>query len=402
MSLPPCRWRGPQIGDRYACSSAKFIVPAKGVPASFCESKCHCVDHEPTAPAIVQLGSPKSSCDHQWRLVSACPHGDTARDVMHCPKCDARGYRGKLAQLPPQLAQLPPQAPPIAIPDAPSTLLARLDATNLPGDSLYRINGSIIDDGDEYVFGWRDHRVGARIHLIRLDSKFRPISESHRPLELTTPAGRSGREDPRLFRSQGRLHVAFAGVIRQKGKTHTNVCYARIGDYWQVEEEFAPVYARRATWEKNWGFFEHDGALYASYFSHPRHQVLRIDGNRATLAYDTPNPFPWSGAQIRGGASPVLHDGEYWHWFHTRGSDKSIRYDMGLIRFEARPPFRITYQSPHPVYRADLKTWDKQDFRVPVWFTGGAVRRGDGWVISAGVHERWSEVRRFASPSPAG
>jgi len=264
----------------------------------------------------------------------------------------------------------------------------------LPGR---RFNASIIRWGDSgYLLAWRNGWRGSEIYLSELGSDFRPNGRHYGPLALRHSEAGYGREDPRLFMHDGALHVAYIGVVGGSRIRHTSQLYARLNADLTVSRVHYPHYEKRNGWEKNWQFFSHDDALYAIYRAAP-HQVLRINGDAARLAFETPWQTGWRGGEIRGGAAPVRVGDEYWCFFHDKISkDGRLVYRMGLYTFEARPPFR-----PLRVIREPLLSADAGSFKVlhdnycNCVFPGGAVEHGTHWIIAAGVHDRWAELHRL-------
>jgi predicted GH43/DUF377 family glycosyl hydrolase len=257
-----------------------------------------------------------------------------------------------------------------------------------------RFNSSLLADGNGYLFAFRNGWRGSEIYLGRLDAGLRPVDEPTK-LDLWHPEANYGREDPRLFRFRGAVHVAFAGVVGGSRIRHTNVLYARLDGQLRVKQIFAPRYARRNPWEKNWSFFELDGRLYAVYAIAP-HTVLAIDGERAELAHQTPTAAPWrSGAEMRGGTPPVRVGGEFWCVFHSKFPQPArggrLRYEVGVYTFAAVPPFRVRRIAPEPLLLADPATCPPDQYCDCI-FPCGAVRRGGDWVVSMGVHDRWTEL----------
>jgi FkbM family methyltransferase len=269
-----------------------------------------------------------------------------------------------------------------------------LDERNLcPGVPGKRFNSSLIAWGGGYLLAFRNGWRGSEIFLTPLDARFRP-SGAPVKLDLRHPGANYGREDPRLFFHAGRLHVSFIGVVGGNRIRHTNQLYARIGDGLRVEAVFHPHFPGRREWEKNWQFFSHGGELYAVYSVAP-HRVLRVRGDAAALAYETATYAPWVGGELRGGAAPVLAGGEWWCFFHDRVEPPGRRraYRLGLYTFEDRPPFRALRITPEPVLAADPAT--NRNNYADVVFPCGAVRDGDRWVVSCGVHDRWTELHAF-------
>jgi FkbM family methyltransferase len=352
-------------------------------------------------------------CVHEGPVVTSCPFGNEALHVRHCmhPKADwDTCSRGHAADANRSCLDCPagfytaPRPPVIAESPQPAGWPVRFDERNCwPGAPGLRFNSSILPHDSGYLFAYRNGWRGSEIFVGRLDGGFRPVGSPVR-LALYHPDANYGREDVRLFIHGGRPHVSYIGVVGGRRIRHTNQLFARLtADGMSVEDVFSPVdYPQgRAKqeprpWEKNWGFFDHDGDLYAVYTIAP-HRVLRVRSNEAELAYSTPTPFTWHGGELRGGAAPVRVEGEYWSFFHDRvtGVDGKLQYRTGLYTFDARPPFRPLRYILEPILVADPATRPSDQY-ASVVFAGGAVRVGDDWIVAHGVHDRWSELHRFA------
>jgi predicted GH43/DUF377 family glycosyl hydrolase len=258
-----------------------------------------------------------------------------------------------------------------------------------------RFNPSIIESGDGYLLAWRHGWRGCNVYANRLDKDFNPVGPV-KILDLSRNGATLGREDPRWFRhkADGKLHLMFIGVTAERRRVYTNVCFARINEQTlQTEDRFLPHYVRRNEWEKNWQFFDYQNELYAVYSIAP-HCILKIESNHARLVHETPTNAPWSGGELRGGAAPVLHGGEWYSFFHgltTHGGRR--RYNVGVYKFENKPPFRITHMTPHPIELARLS--DRHDNYCEVTFPGGLMRIGDQWCIATGIHDRWCELHFY-------
>jgi FkbM family methyltransferase len=270
--------------------------------------------------------------------------------------------------------------------------------TLCPGVPGKRFNTSIIDWGGYYVLAFRNGWRGSDVYITFLNRKFTPVGRAVK-LDLSHPECAYGREDPRLFVFRGKLHVTFSGVVgtrRDRGTIkHTTVLYARLSDTFKVERTFYPHFSNRNSWEKNWVFFEYGGELFATYSIAP-HRILRIDGDRAEMVYETPTCVPWSGGEMRGGSSPVKIGDEFWHFFHDRIESGGHRiYRTGLCTFDAKPPFRIRRLVTEPLLTANPATKPVDQY-ASVVFPCGAVRDGDNWVVSHGIHDRWTELHRWS------
>jgi predicted GH43/DUF377 family glycosyl hydrolase len=275
------------------------------------------------------------------------------------------------------------------------TRVIRYDHHNLyPKAPGVRFNPSIIESGDGYLFCWRHGWAGCQVWACRLNKEFKPVGEA-KELGLTQQGANKGREDPRWFRFRGKLHLWYIGVTSGKRGTFTNVCYARVNEQTlEVEKRFLPHYPMRQFWEKNIAFFDFNGMLFASYTVCP-HRVWRVDGNQV-LSYESKWSHKWSGGEMRGGASPVRVGDEYFHFFHGLMMQANGRrlYNVGLVVYEARPPFKVKRYTPDPLDVADPKTCPPGQY-ADVLFTCGAVKVGDQWALSLGVHDRWSEIRFY-------
>ena len=267
----------------------------------------------------------------------------------------------------------------------------RFDHTNLfPGEVPgMRFNCSIIESGDGFIFAFRNGWAGSRLYLCRLTSDFKPVEKSWAKLQL--PAG--GQEDPRLFRLNGVLHLWYICYFRNK----TSVRFCRINEETlTVEDEFFPQIPHRQPWEKNHSYFDYQGIAHAVYTVSP-HKIIRVEGNNCQHAYNTPYPGSWSGGAMRGGASPVLHNGEYYHFFH--GAYDSVkgrrRYCTGVYTFRSEPPFDVLRFTPHPIDQADLER--QHDNWCDVLFIGGSLYRNGMWVTANGIHDRYAEIRQYPS-----
>lgn len=277
------------------------------------------------------------------------------------------------------------------------TVLARYDETNLfAGLPGRRFNPGLIEWGDGYVFCWRDGWKGSNLWACRMDRAFRPAPGARAVrLDINHPDANYGREDPQLFVHDGRLHVALVGVVGAGRRvSRTAVLYARLSDALAVEA----VYAPRAPgvpvsqWQKNWQWFSHGGSLYAVYSVTP-HRVLRVDGERAEWVWSEPVNAPWVGGEIRGGATPYRVGHEFYCFFHDKVQRNKLFYRVGCYTFSADPPFRPLRMTSVPLIESNPAT--NPGNYCDCVFPRGAVRDDDSWVLSCGVHDRFTELYRL-------
>lgn len=232
---------------------------------------------------------------------------------------------------------------------------------------------------------WQGHSAAASIALAELDRwTLRP--SRHLPVVLSD---RAHREDPRLFHWRGRPCISYCCQCRQ----HVIELDAETLEV--LADRIAPAPFPTQP-EKNWGFFEVDGELHCVYRWSPL-IIFRLD--RATLRpreiVADAAVLPWAWGEIRGGTPPVPHNGELWSFFHSsmvRRADPFhgwARYFAGVAVMSARVPFRLLRVSAAPVLAADDEpTAGEGPTRSAVVFPGGAIRRGDGWLVAAGWNDR--------------
>ena len=256
---------------------------------------------------------------------------------------------------------------------------------NLPGR---RFNPSLIRYNNRLVFIWRNGWAGSDLYACRLTEKLQPDGLATK-LEIRHPACSYGREDPRLFIHNDKLHVSFTGVTARHG--HTNVLYAELGDDLQVRSVRFPQISGRRDWEKNFGFFSWKGEIYAVYTIAP-HRILRIQGERTTWAYQTDNPVNWGGGEPHGGAAPVRVGDEFWSFAHDRvpGMNGKQRYRTIVYSFASEPPFRPERWIPRPIVVADPRT-NPDNYSDVIW-SGGVCLFGDLWLLANGHHDRFCSI----------
>ena len=85
---------------------------------------------------------------------------------------------------------------------------------------------------------------------------------------------------------------------------------------------------------------------------------------------------------------------EFWHFghsvlYHPRGNI----YTGTLTTFEARPPFRPLRMVPYPILMDSSRQRPRAE--NPAKYLVGAVRRGDRWLLSYGLHNTFSEIATF-------
>lgn len=282
------------------------------------------------------------------------------------------------------------------MPELPERDPIRFDQTNLDAESGgVRLNGSMIPYKDGYLFAYRNSWGDSSICVHRLTKDFAPCGR-RKLLGLNHAVALAGKEDPRLFWHRGKPHVWFTGWMGENSTaTHlANVLYARLHpETFATEEIIFPAIPNRNRWEKNHAYFDASGKLCMVYNIRP-HIVMEVQGNRVVNIHTTPTASVWRYGHQRGGASPVLHRDEFYHFFHGMREINGTRlYSVGVAVFESKPPYRITRITQTPLDVADVRTNPRGPYVV---FPGGAFYQDGYWIVTMGVHDKWTEVRFYA------
>lgn len=260
-----------------------------------------------------------------------------------------------------------------------------------------------------YRFHMREEGGRCETAIVELDPvTCQPKGRSQR-IPLNGATGTEHHEDARLFMFKGQPHLSFSEMRGYRpGIDYTCVMkYARLkltGATWRVDGVWHPNYGRNdgRSKEKNWVFFENDGAIHAVYSGSPEHIVLRLDGDRVTKVHQAPAPA-WHFGIVRGGTPPLRQpDGAFLTVFHssipTEVAPHYVRYYAAAYTFEAQAPFAPLRISTRPLMVGSEADGHQVDPRyVEGWkpyvvFPCGMVARdpGDaasGWLVSLGVND---------------
>lgn len=255
----------------------------------------------------------------------------------------------------------------------------------LPGP--YHYNSSIIrrDDGLWLAYRDQDTKRDSRIGVVRLDEEFRAVEN----LELSLPVHwkQEQREDPRLFWFRGKIWLSY-------GCWDNNRCAAiavvELDRGWKVVREFRARYATNwsSEFQKNWCFFESQQSedLHCVYSPSP-HEVVAFDrtGKGRLVARD--RGIAWGYGLPRGGTPPVLYEGRYWSFFHSRlmTPHNRFRYFMGAYALNALT-FKPELVTPDPLLSASADDPNLK-FLPLVVFPCGAVLDEGAWTVSLGVND---------------
>lgn len=220
-------------------------------------------------------------------------------------------------------------------------------------------------------------------------------------------------EDPRAYYVDGRTFISACNFIRNlKGCTFPHQVVCEVDEHWRLVRKHNPIYGHNGkdessntlhekNWVWLWRFNEELGRVspYCVYQASP-HTVFPyvIPFEKGTITDFTKKYTPsfitewdssiWQYGQIRGGTPPVLHNGEYWTFFHSSTDIPVYRrqYHMGCYAFESQPPFRITKITLEPLLSGSR--FDRTGNSKPlVCFAGGSLIKDGEWTVVFGVND---------------
>lgn len=304
-----------------------------------------------------------------------------------------------------------------------TSMPSRTERTKLPIPDGH-FNPSMIVFNDRLILATRDswgHSKVALWHLTNSSDDWSGEWHADPIASLASDHPDAPRlEDPRLFIFEKQLHSVFSLPDGYPPK-RVRVGYCRFSaDLSRIEHTHVYESPNNNLYEKNWVPFEYMDGLNWVYASKPNHVVM-TEGK----TWSTPNPLPWTGGVVRGGATPVLmrcyprtgsiyplaeihpilhpdHGGYgkgynvYYHFFH--GCLKRLEgnvYTMGCIVFEAKPPFRVLRQTATPLIWPDLPGPGESVVKRFVVWPGGAVPHAGHWHIAMGVDDSFSRIIRI-------
>lgn len=231
-------------------------------------------------------------------------------------------------------------------------------------------------------------------------------------------------EDPRLFVAPDDAGKPTLCAMFNLPDGYNPVKHVKVG-YVEFADDLSRVVATRVfdsplgnLYEKNWAPFHHpEHGLCWVYQSKPEHVVI---GEQQT--WKTPNPLPWTGGFVRGGAAPVLcwdgqpglpthnndtplnlHDMEmnplkrvFYHFFHgCLARAKGRVYTAGCLVFQAEPPFRVLRQTKTPIIWPDLPAVGEEVTKRYVVWPGGAVPHAGAWHLAVGIDDTFVRMVRI-------
>lgn len=294
------------------------------------------------------------------------------------------------------------------------------DAWRGDAGAVRAFNPGLLQDGAGWLLAYRvviEPALKRRIALCRLDTSFRVIPGSQRPLSdeivFPDPAAYAGQSttwfaDPRLYRLQGRLFVYWNSGWHEP-QNHQFLQEVAPGTLRPVG---APRELRllgtRQKLEKNWTLFEADG-VFAVYSVNP-HRVLSVplDGTGPIECGDAAPPIanPGGYAQVhgglRGGTPPVHHAGHFYSICHSiENASNGYRYVMAPYRFADHPPFAPTDMPNAPLAlelpAAARRALPKLNPAIgDVVYPAGLAFADGRWIVSFGVDDERCAIAAIA------
>jgi predicted GH43/DUF377 family glycosyl hydrolase len=261
--------------------------------------------------------------------------------------------------------------------------------------NLVHFNAGLCRDGDgrlwTVVRQWTEETEtwwNSRMLACQLDDRMNIIRKA-----MLTPRGwqEEQHEDPRVIWHDGRFYVSYCVWVRG-APFEPRQKFSPFDSDWKWQSEIQPEYgfnkrSNRGRCEKNWVWFNHDGAWHFVYQFSPHIVVSLGEGNQIN-EYKSEHKEIWNYGEVRGGTPPVKVGNEYWTFMHSslpwKGRQK--RYHTGAYAFESEPPFKVTRITQSP-----LLSGSEDDTRIhgaPLCiFTQGAVLDKGVWTIMSGLND---------------
>ena len=141
--------------------------------------------------------------------------------------------------------------------------------------------------------------------------------------------------------------------------------------------------------EKNCTWFTSGGKKYFIYEMNPHHVVQMDSDLKGVERRYLGSRARWKYGPCRGGSNPILHNGQFWAFFHSSvdvAPGKRV-YFMGLYSFEPEPPFKVTGISKEPILTGNCIDSGNPYIRSLVTFPGGAYVEDDTWTVVYGIND---------------
>jgi len=279
------------------------------------------------------------------------------------------------------------------------------------GNGWRVFNPGIARDGrGGYVMAYRvvTPVLGRKIALCRLDASLGIVPGSVTPFSdlvaFDDPAAYGAvtldwHADPRLISVEGGCHICWNdGNIENNNQFLAPIDPASLRPTGAARR--MSIAGRRRSVEKNWGVFAEE-RVKAVYSADPLRIIGLGAGLDGELRFSEVAAFPQVPAmsalgELRGGAPPVLHAGEWYNFAHVlRRQDGRKIYDAALYTFGAGPgnalvraPIR-RLDLPNP-FGSTLAHKPLHSTTGEVIYVCGALREPGGWLITYGINDERS------------
>jgi predicted GH43/DUF377 family glycosyl hydrolase len=221
-------------------------------------------------------------------------------------------------------------------------------------------------------------------------------------------------EDPRVFKINNKVYLTYNDLAKTKKYCRT-IRLAELKSN-NIDVNFiTDLDLHLNSIEKNWMPFEFfatkaSNKLYFVYQMNP-HKILNIENPKCNkieniLYPDNPTLiskiWPEKWGVPRGGTPAQLVNGEYLSFFHSSfksNLSNKTWYVMGAYTFEAKPPFRITKISRHPIlfkniYDIKHRNMTSKNLRC-IFPAGYVVDKLDGKQVlhvSCGINDSGTKI----------
>lgn len=220
------------------------------------------------------------------------------------------------------------------------------------------------------------------------------------PVSVPDQYEKHSHEDARFFTYLGKLYLSCTiSRSRVQGQS-VDPCVIIFGEIvkgkkaWTFRNWRQPIVGKNDMTgaEKNWVFWEWDKKLLFSYKTSPHHLVCEMGiGNDISRSWKTESPVCPFG-DYRGGTQSFPFQGNLMRFVHVVKNNKEAKlywlYHLAAIVFESKPPFRVLKVSREPIltgneaYTPYCAHWKP---RIVICY--GAVKDGDGWIVSYGNND---------------
>jgi predicted GH43/DUF377 family glycosyl hydrolase len=267
-------------------------------------------------------------------------------------------------------------------------------------------NPSLVSAGEGFLLAYRsepkDFTV-SEIVLAELDRDMNVLSNQR--LKVPGTEAHHSLEDPRLFWHRDQLHIAFSiANYNTKQGWRCVQAYGRLSKRknWTLPKVHIPAYGSNdwSSKEKNWTFFEAEGALRCIYdMGTAGWRVLELNGAQVVNEWRH-HAVAWGHGRMSGGSPAVPWRDQLLTAFHSweKHPGRNRIYHMGFVAFDAAAPHAPRLISSGPVLTAQ-EDWGRptgEKWAPLCVFPGGLEVQDDRALLSYGRNDASVAVAEFA------